>query len=77
MFCPRALLLLPLTCFASGLVGFLLCLTPLSMDLMGWNGATGKGVANMYVRPSSPRRFPSASTRCLLLVVAAFVVVCS
>ncbi|KAM4060672.1 GPR1/FUN34/yaaH family protein [Hirsutella rhossiliensis] len=30
-----------------GMAGFLLCLTPLSMDLMGWSGATGKGVANV------------------------------
>lgn len=36
-----------LAALRSGLAGFLLCLTPLSLDLMGWRGATGKGVANM------------------------------
>ncbi|KJZ71945.1 hypothetical protein HIM_08625 [Hirsutella minnesotensis 3608] len=29
-----------------GLAGFLLCLTPLSMDLMGWRGAGANGSAN-------------------------------
>lgn len=27
------------------LIGFLLCLTPLSCDLMGWRGAGGSGAA--------------------------------
>ena len=29
----------------SALIGFLLSLTPLSMDLMGWRGAGGNGAA--------------------------------
>ncbi|KAL3959721.1 hypothetical protein ACCO45_004838 [Purpureocillium lilacinum] len=32
-----------------GLAGFLLCLTPLSMDLMGWRGAGGNGAASIGV----------------------------
>jgi uncharacterized protein len=28
-------------------VGFLLCLSPLSCDLMGWRGAGGNGAASM------------------------------
>ncbi|OAL22778.1 hypothetical protein AYO22_06686 [Fonsecaea multimorphosa] len=30
-------------------VGFLLCLSPLSCDLMGWRGAGGNGAASVYV----------------------------
>ncbi|PHH85877.1 hypothetical protein CDD83_11043 [Cordyceps sp. RAO-2017] len=30
-----------------GLAGFLICLTPLSMDLMGWRGAGGNGAASI------------------------------
>jgi hypothetical protein len=31
----------------SALVGFLICLSPLSADLMGWRGAGGNGAASM------------------------------
>ena len=30
-------------------MGFCMCLTPLSCDLMGWRGAGGDGAAGMYV----------------------------
>lgn len=33
-------------------VGYLLALSPLSCDLMGWRGAGGNGAASMYVSPS-------------------------
>ncbi|KAK7756676.1 hypothetical protein SLS62_001117 [Diatrype stigma] len=32
-----------------GLVGFLMCLTPLSCNLMGWRGASGAGAAHIPV----------------------------
>ncbi|KIX08618.1 uncharacterized protein Z518_03274 [Rhinocladiella mackenziei CBS 650.93] len=32
-------------------VGFLLCLSPLSCDLLGWRGAGGNGAASMQVHP--------------------------
>ena len=32
---------------ASAIIGFLLSLHPLSMDLMGWRGATGSGAASV------------------------------
>jgi hypothetical protein len=35
------------------IVGFLISLTPLSCDLMGWRGAGGSGAASMYVSPAS------------------------
>jgi uncharacterized protein len=37
------------------IVGFLLCLSPLSCDLMGWRGAGGNGAASVYVQVPSQR----------------------
>lgn len=33
----------------SAIVGFIMCLGPLSCDLMGFRGAGGSGAAGMYV----------------------------
>lgn len=43
-----------------GLAGFLLALTPLSCDLMGWRGAGGGGAASVYVVPQSCTGVPKA-----------------
>ena len=42
-----------LTSLSSGLLGYLLSLSPLACDLMGWRGGGGGGGAYMFVIPSS------------------------
>ena len=57
----------------SALVGFLLSLTPLTCDLMGWRGAGGNGAADIGKLPqiaAVDQRKPASSNffRCLLLL---------
>ena len=46
---------------SSALVGFLLSLTPLSCDLMGWRGAGGNGAADIGTITSSEDRLGETS----------------
>lgn len=55
----------------SALVGFLLSLTPLSCDLMGWRGAGGNGAADIgtnNLQTSIGARIANHETRRLLLL---------
>lgn len=44
---PKRIKLFQTNVFCSAIVGFIMCLGPLSCDLMGWRGAGGGGAASM------------------------------